>query len=242
MNLVVLGVLCIGWRGFLRRPPLPGHLVPGLGMVRWATVVGRLVSVGVASGQVLAGLLVVGLVLGWLERRTPHVGARQLAGDGVFLGVAALGMGGLSVWKGVFGGVFVLGALAVVFFATWGRSPRAVWMRQPHFRILADNPGARTAVARLRIDGRGWVVGVRGIGRGPVTLAVLGPSLQPVAHIGFDTLGPRLAVGPVNVRIGGTPGEELHLAVPPGLYWVSTRFYDVASESAAPPAIWRPAC
>lgn len=239
------------WPRLTAPPPLPGHLAWPIAALAWLTVAAKVVAIPLTvAGSAAAGtptpafaVLATALALGITTRRSAHVGSGQLIEDAVFLTVTAVGLAGLGrpsvVLVAVPVALALLAGSAAALWWGWGRRPRAVWMRRPTFRILGDNPDALTAVARVRVDAAGWVLHLRDLGEGPVTVAILDPVMRPVAHLGWADLEPGLRrEGHLAVGLGPAgPGPQLVLA--PGRYWLSTRFYGPRDRDAAPPTLAR---
>lgn len=247
--MLILGRLL--WPRLAAAPPLPGHLITpltALSALVWLAKIAALPLTVAASASTGAtapvfALILTALALGAWTRRSAHVGGNHLVEDAVFLGVAAVGLRGGAdlrvVLAAVALGIASFTGAAWVSWASWGLRPRLVWMRRPNFRVLGDNPDALTAVGRVRVDAGGWILHLRDVGDGPVTVALLDPAMRPVAHLGWAAIEPALRRdGHLAVGLG-TAISGPHLDVPPGRYWLSARFYAPRRRDALPPTLRR---
>ncbi|MCB9671578.1 MAG: hypothetical protein H6734_19005 [Alphaproteobacteria bacterium] len=212
-------------------PPLPLHLLVGdsraldvalralpavLVAARWLAVP---VAVGVGGIRAVPAVVALVGVLLWSRSRPDRSCASPLAEEAVgLLGCAAIaaasGGGGSAVLAGALAGLTAWGLALLALFAAWGRRPSAITLRRPWFRVLGDNPAARTHLFRVRPHGP-LDVDLPRAADGPVSAVLYDLALRPVARVSWEDLRPSYLSG----------GARVTLEVPPGRYLLSVRAY-----------------
>lgn len=161
------------------------------------------------------GGLAAGLWL--LSRRRPRACASPVGEEALWLGgcalLAALGHGELGgAWAlggGLVSAPVLVGLLATSVWALWGRRGHLVRMRQPWFRVLADNPATLTLVAKVRLREEPLVVDLPRCADGPVSAVLYDLRLRQVTQVPWEVLREDYEAGRGRAVLTAEPGRYL---------------------------------
>ncbi len=244
-------LLDLAMRGFLGAAWVTGLLAPPL-LLLLAALQGPETTALTALALVLIRLLE-----GQSRARKPRSCAAGLRERGIGTGLLALLCSALALPflslslvlvtppLAAFAAITGLLLLAALVWAFWGRGRHFLRLRQPHFRVLGDNPGSLTLVAKTRIATGGTWLHLPPLGEGPVTVTAYTLDGRRFGHLPWELLRPRLR-GSQAARIRLVPEAPerpavseapLSMSVPEGRVLLSIRYYRPSSDRSRSPRL-----